>query len=179
MNFKELAKRRYSVRSYQSRPVENDVLSNIVETALLAPSAVNFQPWSFVIVTDPDLLGKLHECYHRDWFKSAPACIVAIGDHNKGWHRPTDDKDYTEIDVVIAIDYLMLAATDAGLGTCWVCHFNTEKCADLFNLPQNFEPVALIPVGYPLSDNFPDKKRKSLEQVVYWNKFENPANQQF
>lgn len=179
MNFKDLARRRYSVRNYQSKPVEADILTGIVEAALLAPSAVNFQPWTFVIVTDPALLGQLHDCYHRDWFKSAPVCIVAIGDHENGWRRPTDDKDYTEIDVAIAIDHLMLAATEAGLGTCWVCHFNTEKCAELFNLPQNFEPIALIPVGYPLSDSIPEKKRKNIDQVVSWNKFERQANQKF
>ncbi|HWR99000.1 MAG TPA: nitroreductase family protein, partial [Prolixibacteraceae bacterium] len=116
MNFKELAQRRYSVRSYQSSPVEHEKLVQVVEAAILAPSAVNFQPWKFVIVTEPSLLAKLHECYHRDWFKSAPACIVAIGDHDKGWHRPTDGKDYTDIDVAIAIDHLMLAAVEIGLG---------------------------------------------------------------
>jgi nitroreductase len=178
MDFKDLARRRYSVRSYQPTPVEEDVLTGIVEAALLAPSAVNFQPWTFVIVNDPEILGKLQGCYHRDWFKSAPVVIVAIGDHDKGWRRPTDDKDYTEIDVTIAIDHLMLAAAEAGLGTCWVCHFDAEKCAEIFNLPQNFEPIAMIPVGYPVSGSIPEKKRKSVDQVVSWNKFVHPSNQQ-
>jgi len=172
MNFKDLACRRYSVRNYKPIPVENEKLLQIVETALLAPSAVNFQPWKFAIITEPLLLSKLHSCYHRDWFKSAPACIVAIGDHDKGWHRPTDGKDYTDIDVAIAIDHLMLAATEIGLGTCWICHFNADKCAEYFNLASNLEPIAMIPVGYPLSDNFPAKTRKSVDQVVCWNRFD-------
>jgi len=172
MNFNELARRRYSVRSYQSTQIEKEKLIQIVEAALLAPSAVNFQPWKFVIVTEPALLNSLHECYHRDWFKSAPACIVAIGDHDKGWHRPSDDKDYTDIDVAIAVDHLMLAATEIGLGTCWICHFNAEKCAEIFNLSSNFEPIALIPIGYPLPGTIPEKKRKPFEQAVLWNRFE-------
>jgi nitroreductase len=172
MNFKELAQRRYSVRSYQSTPVEKEKLIQVVEAALLAPSAVNFQPWKFVVVNDPILLAKLQSCYHREWFKSAPACIVAIGDHDKGWHRPTDGKDYTDIDVAIAIDHLMLAATEIGLGTCWICHFNAEKCADLFQLASNFEPIAMIPIGYPEFEAGPEKNRKSIDQSVYWNKFE-------
>ncbi len=172
MEFKELAQRRYSVRSYQSTPVEKEKLIAIVEAALLAPSAVNFQPWKFVIVTDPALLNQLHGCYHRDWFRSAPVCIVAIGDHDKGWRRPTDDKDYTDIDVAIAIDHLMLAATEAGLGTCWICHFNTEKCAEIFNLSSNLEPMAMIPIGYPLPGSIPEKKRKTMDQLVSWNGFE-------
>ncbi len=171
MNFKELAQRRYSVRSYQSTQIEKEKLIQVVEAALLAPSAVNFQPWKFVIVTEPALLNSLHACYHRDWFKSAPACIVAIGDHDKGWHRPSDGKDYTDIDVAIAVDHLMLAATEIGLGTCWICHFNAEKCAALFNLSSNFEPIALIPIGYPLSGITPEKNRQSIEQAVQWNRF--------
>lgn len=172
MNFKDLAQKRYSVRSYKSTPVENEKLTEIVEAALLAPSAVNFQPWKFIVVTEPELLKQLHDCYHRDWFKSAPACIVAIGDHAKGWHRPTDDKDYTDIDVAIAIDHLMLAAAEIGLGTCWICHFNTDKCTEIFNLPSDIEPIAMIPVGYPVSDTVPEKKRKPIDQLVLWNRFE-------
>lgn len=172
MDFKDLAQRRYSVRSYQSTPVDRELLLKVLGAALLAPSAVNFQPWKFVVVTDPELLARLQGCYHREWFTTAPACIVAIGDHDKGWHRPTDDKDYTDIDVAIAIDHLMLAATEIGLGTCWICHFNAEKCAEIFNLPANFEPIAMIPIGYPISETGPEKNRKTLDQIVLWNKFE-------
>ena len=85
MDFKDLAQRRYSVRSYQSTPVDRELLLKVLGAALLAPSAVNFQPWKFIVVTDPELLARLHGCYHREWFKTAPACIVAIGDHDKGW----------------------------------------------------------------------------------------------
>ena len=171
MDFKDLAQRRYSVRSYLPTPVEQSKLIKVIEAALLAPSAVNFQPWKFVVVTDPDLLVKLQSCYHRDWFKSAPACIVAIGDHDKGWRRPTDDKDYTDIDVAIAIDHLMLAATEIDLGTCWICHFNADKCAEIFGLSPNLEPIAMIPIGYPSVETFPEKRRKTLEQMVFWNSF--------
>jgi len=172
MDFKDLAQRRYSVRSYQSTPVEREQLLKVLGAALLAPSAVNFQPWKFIVVTDPELLAQLHGCYHREWFKTAPACIVAIGDHDKGWHRPTDGKDYTDMDVAIAVDHLMLAATEIGLGTCWICHFNAEKCAEIFDLPANFEAIAMIPIGYPNSETIPEKKRKTLNQTVLWNKFE-------
>ena len=172
MDFKDLAQSRYSVRSYQSTPVDRELLLKVLGAALLAPSAVNFQPWKFVVVTDPELLAQLHGCYHREWFTTAPVCIVAIGDHDKGWHRPTDGKDYTDMDVAIAVDHLMLAATEIGLGTCWICHFNAEKCAEIFDLPANFEPIAMIPIGYPISETVPEKKRKTLDQTVLWNKFE-------
>ena len=172
MDFKDLARKRYSVRNYLSTPVEKEKIIKVVEAALLAPSAVNFQPWKFIAVTDPALLAQLQGCYHRDWFKSAPACIVAIGDHDKGWHRPTDGKDYTDIDVAIAIDHLMLAAAEISLGTCWICHFNADACAAIFNLPDHLEPIAIIPIGYPSTDALPEKKRKTIEQALLWNHFE-------
>ncbi|MCE1199645.1 MAG: nitroreductase family protein [Marinilabiliales bacterium] len=171
MNFKDLAFNRFSVRNFQPKSVEKEKLNAILEAAILAPSAVNFQPWTFVVVTEASLLEQLHSCYHRDWFKTAPACIVAIGNHEEGWHRPTDGKDYTDMDVAIAIDHLMLAAAEAGLGTCWICHFNAEKCAELFDLPAHLEPIAMIPVGYPAVEVPATKKRKSFDEVVRWNQF--------
>ena len=172
ISFKELASRRFSVRSYNSKPVEKEIIIRIVEAARVAPSAVNFQPWKFSAVTEDDLLKQLHEAYPREWFKSAPACLVAIGDHDRGWHRPYDKKDHTEIDVAIAIDHLMLAATEEGLGTCWICHFNAELVTELFNLTANLEPIALIPIGYPSSDVIPEKKRKPIEELISWNGWE-------
>ncbi len=169
MSFKELASRRYSVRSYNSKNVEKESIVRILETARIAPSAVNFQPWKIIVVTDESLLKQLHEAYPRDWFKTAPVCLVALGDHDRGWHRPNDQKDYTDIDVTIAIDHLMLAATEEGIGSCWICNFNAEMVSDLFDLPSNLEPIALVPLGYPLNVETPEKKRKPLNQLISWN----------
>lgn len=171
MNLLEIARKRFSVRNYSPKPIEPELLEKVLEAAIIAPSAVNFQPWKMIVVTDENVLTQLQETYPRDWFKSAPACIVALGDHDRGWHRPADGKDHTDIDVAIAIDHLTLAATEAGLGTCWVCHFNTEKIADIFQLPENWEPIALIPIGYPAVEAVPNKKRKSSEELISWNKF--------
>jgi nitroreductase len=66
----------------------------------------------------------------------------------------------------------MLAATEIGLGTCWICHFNSEKCAEIFGLSPNLEPIAMIPIGYPSSDLIPEKNRKPLDQSVRWNMYE-------
>jgi len=85
-------------------------------------SAVNFQPCVFYVVTDQVLLAQLQDCYNRDWFKTAPMCIVACGNHQQAWHRKLDGKDHTDIDVAIAVDHLTLAAVDMGLGSCWICN---------------------------------------------------------
>ena len=169
MNFIELATQRSSVRNFEPKPVENEKLLYVLEAARMAPSAVNFQPWKFIIVTDPEILKSIKALYHREWLDTAPAIIVAMGDHNKGWHRKSDGKDFTDIDVAIAIDHLMLAATEQGLGTCWICNFDTEKCCTLFNAPDNLETIALIPIGYPVVESKPVKKRESIDQFVQWN----------
>jgi len=172
MNFIELATQRSSVRNFATIPVEKEKLLQVLEAARIAPSAANFQPWQFIVITEPELLRLIYPLYPREWLRSAPIIIVALGDHSKGWHRGKDDKDYTEIDLAIAIDHMTLAATELGLGTCWICNFDTEKLMDFFNLPDNMEPIALIPVGYPGVMKKPVKIRKSLEQIVLWNDFE-------
>ena len=170
MSFKNIATQRYSVRNYSSKPIDEQILISVLEAAAIAPSAVNFQPWKMIVVTDQAILKQVQETYPRDWFKTAPACIVALGDHDRGWHRPADGKDHTDIDVAIAIDHLILAATEAGLGTCWVCHFKTGLISEIFDLPANLEPIALIPIGYAAEGSAPNKKRKPLDQLVSWNK---------
>jgi nitroreductase len=171
MKFLELAQRRYSVRNYLSKPVEKEKLEYVLESARIAPSAVNFQPWQFIVLTEDKPLKEIMKVYVREWFKSIPACIVVLGDHNLGWRRSSDGKDHTDIDVSIAITHITLAATEVGLGTCWVCNFDVNKCIEQFNLPDNLEPIALIPIGYPENEDIPDKKRKSAEEIVKWEGF--------
>lgn len=171
MNFIELASKRYSVRNFEQKAVENEKLLYVLEAARIAPSAVNLQPWKFIVVTDPELIKLVQTVYHREWLATAPVIIVALGDHKKAWHRKLDDKEFTDIDVAIAIDHLTLAATEQGLGTCWICNFQAEKFSQLFNIPDHLEPIALIPIGYPVFRDVAKKKREQLVNLVAWNSF--------
>ncbi len=164
MSFFDLVKSRFSVRAFKSQAVELEKIERILEVARLAPSAVNFQPWKFFVVTNKQLLDKLSETYSREWFKTAPVCIVACGNHTTSWKR-SDGKDHCDIDVAIAVEHIVLAATELGLGTCWICNFDAKKCSEVLSLPENMEPIAMIPVGYPDVDMI-EKKRKSIEEVV-------------
>ena len=167
-NLLSLAQQRYAVRNYTSQPVPDDVLQYIVEVARMAPSAVNYQPWSFVVVREPQLLQQLHAVYHREWFNTAPCCIVVCGNHAESWHRGADGKDHCDIDIAIATEHMALAAAECGLGCCWVCNFDTDACARLLNLPPEVEPMVLLPVGYPVANSIPEKKRKPLDDIVVW-----------
>ena len=168
--FLDIAKKRFSCRSYKNKVVEKEKILQIMEVARIAPSANNFQPWQFFVVqNDKELLKKVHNTYHRQWFNEASVVIVACADYNKGWIRKEDGKNHAEIDVSIAIDHITLQAADLGLATCWVCHFDVPKIKELFNLPENIEPIALIPIGYCNTEadttRF-DIKRKKLEEIT-------------
>ncbi|MDQ2177971.1 nitroreductase family protein [Marinifilum sp. D714] len=171
MDFRTIIENRYSVRSYQQKEVEEEKLIKILEAGQLAPSAVNNQPWHFIVIREPDNHAKFSEIYHRDWFKEAPVYMIVCGDHNTAWKRKEDGKDHADIDAAIAIDHMTLQATELGLGTCWICNFYVEKCREFFQLPKHIEPIAILSLGYPSDDKIPAKKRKSLNEIVHWEKF--------
>lgn len=167
--FMELVAGRYSCRNYDSRPVGRELLTQLLEAARLAPSACNKQPWTFFVLDTPELLAGAADCYGRDWLKTAPAVIVAVGHHPEAWHRQADGKDHTDVDLAIAVEHICLASTTLGLGTCWICNFDAPRCAALLHLPDGQEPIAMIPVGYPAEGTKePEKRRKSLDEIVKW-----------
>lgn len=172
MSFIELAKRRYSVRNFKADPVEEEKILQILEAARLAPSAVNYQPYRFIVATEQKVKDNIAESYPREWFKKAPVVIVVCGDRTLSWKRGTDRKDHMDIDAAIATEHMALAAAELGLGTCWICAFDVKKCHDILGLPDHMEPVALLPVGYPESKEIPVKKRKELKNLVCFNKYE-------
>jgi len=172
MEFNQLITNRYSVRSFTSQIVNRSTILEILGAARMAPSAVNFQPWHFIVITDPENLVEIQDVYPRNWFREAPVCIVVCSDHQQSWKRKSDGKDFADVDVAIAIDHLVLKATDLGLGTCWVCNFDAEMVRKKLQLPDHIEPIALIPLGYTTSEA-PLKSRKSLSELIHWEKFTN------
>lgn len=170
--FLSLVNRRYSCRNYSSQPVTKSDLLGIIETAQLAPSACNRQPWIFVIVQSEEKRQAIINSYERDWIKTATAFIVACGKHEEAWHRGYDGKDHTDVDLSIAIEHICLAASSMGLATCWICNFNPEILCEALNIPEGVEPIAIIPIGYPAEDcNIPAKKRKPVEEIIKWESF--------
>lgn len=173
MSFVDLAKKRCSVRKFVEKEVTKEILLEVMEAARIAPSAKNMQPWHFIIATDKHLIKKISTCYTREWLQNAPAIIVAIGKHSNAWVRD-DGKRHTDIDLSIAIDHITLQAVDMGLGTCWICWFDVEKCKQLFDLQENEEPIALIPIGYPAQEcnkNRHKTARKQLSEIISFNKY--------
>lgn len=94
-----------------------------------------------------------------------PAYILVCENHGAAWTRRYDEKNHADIDVAIAIEHLCLAAAEQGLGTCWVCNFRVQLCQELFNLPDEWYPVAIIPIGYPATSAIPEKTRKAMAEI--------------
>lgn len=162
-NFLELCLSRHSVRAYKDTPLPAEALAYVMECVRMAPSAVNKQPWRFRLLTERTQLDLLARCYDRDWFATAPACFIVCRDTEAEWVRAHDGKPHGDIDVAIAVEHLCLAAAEKGLGTCWVCNFDTQLCRELFQIPDSWEPVVLVPIGYPADTAPKPKVRNKIE----------------
>jgi len=169
MEFSALIEKRYSVRAYKSDPVEDDKLQQVLEAARLAPTAANLQPFQLIVIHTAGREAELKRIYSRDWFVQAPLVICACGIPGQGWVRK-DDKNYNDVDVAIAMDHLILAATNLGLGTCWIAAFEPAAAREVLDLPDDVEPIAFTPLGYP-ADEPGRQKRKALSELVRYERW--------
>jgi len=174
MNFLELTKKRLSVRAYKKQPVDDATLEYILESARMAPSACNKQPWSFLVVSSEEGHKAICQAYPRDWVSDAYMFIILCGDKYNAWERPGDKKNHLDIDAGIVMEHICLAAAEKEIGTCIICNFSTDICKLYFNIPNHIEPLAIIAIGYP---NDPDvfsktpKTRKELSEIIYKETF--------
>ena len=164
MEFSELVQKRYSVRAYRPVPVEEDRLHQVLEVARLAPSASNRQPFKIIVIHTAGRETELRRIYDKSWFVQAPLLIAACGIPAQNWIR-RDGKNYNDVDVTIAMDHLILAAANLGLGTCWIAAFDPAAAREVLRLPAGVEPIAFTPLGYPADTPRP-KERKALSELV-------------
>ena len=167
MNFMELVKARYSVRKFADKPVEPEKLNAVLEAARLAPSAKNLQPVHIYVVKSQvgmEKMRTLTPCHY-----GAPVVLIFAKNTQEEWHHPQEDLTSGSEDVAIATTHAMLAATEQGLGTCWVKFFVPKDVSLAYNLPAHLVPVALLPIGYAADDCVPADRhtqRKDLKELV-------------
>ena len=164
-----LSENRFSARKFTTEAVSDEDLNYVLECVRLAPSACNKQPWKWLVVKSDEAKKKLQECYNREWFLSAPMYIVGMRNKEENWIRKEDSKPHGDIDVAIATEHLCLAATERGLGTCWVCNFDPVKMHEYFECGdrENFESVVIVPIGHIAPDcPHAEKKRKEMAEIV-------------
>ena len=171
MDFQELIRSRYSVRAYKPDPVPDAVLGSILEAGRLAPTAGNRQAFRILVIKTQGREAELKSIYGRDWFVQAPLILCVCGIPRDNWVR-SHRKNYNDVDVAIVMDHMILAATDLGLGTCWIGAFNVRTARKVLGTPKKAEPIELMPLGYPADEPKP-KKRKDIGDIVFHDRWSN------
>lgn len=165
---------RRSVRAYHPDPVPDDILRRILEAGRLSPSAVNRQPWHFVVVRDQDMRAKLaRNSRFGRFIKESPVVIVACGD------RETSPNWYV-VDTAIAVQQMVLMATAEGVGSCWIGSMEKSEVRDLLSIPDKWEIVAMLTLGYQRKKTDLGAKiigaarRKDLDEITSGELFGSP-----
>jgi nitroreductase len=165
VEFSDLISSRYSVRAYRPIPVEEEKLENVLNAARLAPTAANRQPVQIIVLRTEGRQEELKRVYRPDWFVQAPLVVCVCAVHGSGWTRRQDGKSYDDVDAAIVMDHLILAATDQGLGTCWIGAFDPDAAREVLGLPDDVELIVMTPLGYA-ADQPGTKQRKHLPDLV-------------
>ena len=170
MELYEVIGKRYSVRAYQDRPVEQDKLERVLEAARLAPSGSNRQPWKFVVVRDPKTKAALvPACCDQKFVATAAVVIAGVGlmpDRVMHCEVPGDP-----VDLAIAMEHIALAATNEGLGTCWIGAFHQDQVRQVLGVPATCKVIEMMALGHP-ADQFHPKTRKPINEIVCYERFQ-------
>ena len=175
MNTLEAINARRSIRRYLDKPVEFEKLTTIMDAAIKAPSAGNLQDWRFILVTERELIKQVSSySIEQYWIQTAGALIVvcAVPEKHEMYYGLRGKRLYNVQDCAASIQNILLAATDLGLGSCWIGAFEEEKIRALFGIPPDVRPQAIIALGY--SDETPrDRQLMPIENMVYFNRYNN------
>lgn len=170
MEYSELIAARYSVRAYRPDPIEDEKLQIVFEAARLAPTAANRQPFQIIVLHTAGRQDEIGRIYRRPWFVQAPLVIAICAISSQAWVRESDRFNARLIDAAIVADHMILAATNLGLGTCWIAAFNVDAARSVLCLPPKVEPVIFTPLGYP-ADTPSLKVRKPLSDLVRYERW--------
>lgn len=176
MNFTGLAKKRCSIRSYQDKAIEPEKLQAILEAGRLAPTGKNHQPQRLLVVQSAEGLEKIAKAMHNANAYTAKTVIIACADVDDCWIRSFDGHRIEEIDLSIVTTYMMMEATEQGLGSLWVERFDPEIVREEFHLPENYVPVSMLCLGYANQEAVKsperyDTERKPLTETVFYESF--------
>jgi nitroreductase len=169
-----IIKKRRSIRKYQDRSVERKKIISMVKAAKFAPSASNSQPWRFFAVEDSDKLEAVVNSLGKinSWAKTAPLLIIGCSTSSSAVHYIADmlkGIKYYMIDLGIAMEHMVLAATEMGLATCWVGWFDERKIKKILDIPSGWKVVSVLAVGYADENLRPRaKKTLSIEKMLFF-----------
>ena len=160
---------RRSVRKYTEQPVEKEKLDLVLEAARLSPSASNRQDWKFIVIQDKEMIAKMvGACNNQGFVGQAPVILVACATNPGGIMSCGQPRD--SVDLSIATAYMILAAHDLGLGTCWLGSFNEAKVKELLKIPAEIRVVAITPLGHAATKPRPTN-RKDIEDITCYEQY--------
>jgi len=165
MSIVEAIIRRRSIRRYEMKEIQNDVLNKILEAGRQAPSAANRQPFHFIVLTDDKIKRELSKGFFNRFIKNSAVTIVGcanIGNILTG--------KWSIVDTTIALQNMVIAANAMGIGSCWIGDFKEEKVKQLLKIPSEWNVVALVSFGYAAEQPKP-KRKKSIKELVSFNNF--------
>jgi nitroreductase len=160
---------RFSCRGFADAVVSEVDTEYLLEAARWAPSAGNMQPWRFVVVTNPGTRARLAAAaFGQEFVAQAPLAIVvcALPEESARRYGDRGRSLYCLQDTAAAVQNILLAAAERGLGTCWVGAFDERAAAAALATPRDWRPVAIVPVGHPLAPPGRRSRRPERETVV-------------
>lgn len=167
MKFKELAQKRYSCRKFSDRKVERKLLEQIIDTAILSPTAVNHQPYKIFLMDSPQAKQDLHKV--TSFTFGADAFLVVGSKPEEGWVRSFDQRNFADVDASIMATHIMMEIYELGLATTWVGHFDAPLLKELYPSMNDYDLIAVFPIGYPDESVPPSPRhyeRKPREEVL-------------
>lgn len=147
MEFEKLIAERYSVRDFVQKHLEKEDIDKILAAAHLAPTGCNYQPQRILVMNTDESVKKLKNCTKCHF--NAPCAMLVCYNKDESWVRKYDGALSAPVDAAIVATHMMLAAHNIGVGSCWVMHFDPSAMKTTYNIPDSFEPVALLVMGYP------------------------------
>ena len=172
MEFEQLISERYSVRSFKSEHLPQEVIDQILAAGHKAPTGCNYQTQRILVLNTDESIARLRGCTRCHF--GAPSAMLICHNTSESWKRPYDGALSAPVDAAIVTTHMMLAAHNIGIGSCWVMHFNPSVMRETFRIPEEFEPTALLVLGYPAEDAKPldlHHRKRPMDEVVYYDQF--------
>ena len=168
MDVYDAIRQRRSVRKFEDRPIPEDVLNRVLDAGVLAPTGKNLQEWKYVVVRESNAKSLLADASEQPFLAAAQAIVAVVS-------LDPDRKMYCGIpvgpvDCAIVIDHMTLAGVAEGLGSCWIGHFDQDKCCTILDVPPPAKIIEMLVMGYP-ADTPGEKKRKSPADLICREKF--------
>lgn len=165
MEFTKVIKERFSTRKFSNKQIEKEKLNNILEAARIAPTAKNLQSFKILVIESEEGLKKVDKASNCRF--NAPTVIIVCGDKDNSYSH--FDHSFIDIDTSIVTTHMMLAATNEGIDSIWIGLFDPDIIKEEFNLPANYTPITMLPLGYREEGVKPSHlhdKRKQIEELV-------------